>query len=100
MIRRPPGSLQLGALLGVCVCAFVAFMAGAGACSSSSTPAQTAATYAKREAEFCALRVEYKADAQLANAAGVKLDPAPGSPRAIFEAAEDQFCATLADGGP
>ncbi len=61
--------------------------------SSSTPPAKTAA----REAEFCAARAAYKLAAV---AAGGALDPAPGSPRAKFEALEDAFCEPHTDGGP
>ncbi len=42
------------------------------------------------EKDLCAARAAYVI------ATGGKLDPAPGSPRAKLEAAEDAFCATLA----
>jgi hypothetical protein len=93
MIRRPPASLQWGALLGVLVCAFASFEAGA--CSSSSTPLKIPSD-AQRTAEFCAARATYKLAALAAQGA---LDPAPGSPRARFEAAEDAFCAPTGDAG-
>lgn len=92
MIRRDRNLLALWSvtvlfLLAMFACVIVA------ACSSSSTsPAKTAA----REAEFCAARATYKLAAA---AAGGALDPAPGSPRAKLEAAEDAFCETHTDGG-
>jgi hypothetical protein len=49
------------------------------------TPAQTA----KAEADLCKARAAYKL---VAAAAGGALDPAPGSPRATLEAAEDALC--------
>jgi len=88
-----PSSLKLGATIALAFAAFAAFEGGA--CSSSSTPLQNP-TSAKREAEFCAARAAYKA---VAAAAGGALDPAPGSPRAKFEAAEDAFCKTVGDAG-
>ena len=93
MIRRPPLSIPLGAVLGMLVCAFVSFEAGA--CSSSSTPLKTP-NEAQRTADFCEARAVYKLAAA---AAGGALDPAPGSPRAQFEAAEDAFCAPPGDAG-
>lgn len=55
------------------------------ACSNTPPPKVT-------PEDFCKARATYKA---LAAAAGGKLDPAPGSPRAKLEAEEDAFCATL-----
>lgn len=64
-------------------------------CSSSATQP---AKIAKAEAELCTARALYKLAAA---AAGGSLDPAPGSPRAKLEAAEDRFCAARAgDAGP
>ncbi len=63
------------------------------ACSNPPTPAQID----KVESDLCKARATYKL---IAAAAGGKLDPLPGSPRAKLEAAEDAFCATRNDGGP
>jgi len=60
-------------------------IAALSACSSQQPPKVT-------KEDFCAARAAYKA---IAAQAGGKLDPAPGSPRAKLEAAEDLFCATL-----
>jgi len=49
------------------------------------TPAQTA----KAEADLCKARAAWRV---VAAAAGGALDPAPGSPRATLEAAEDALC--------
>lgn len=85
MIRA---ALQNGAFY-VALVVFAVGAVEAGACSSSSTPLQTPAD-AARKAEFCEVRAAYKLAARAANGA---LDPAPGSPRAVLETAEDLFCA-------
>lgn len=50
---------------------------------SNTPPAQTVD-------DFCKARAAYKL------LSGGKLDAPPGSPRAKLEAAEDEFCATIA----
>lgn len=74
------------------VCFGVGFQLAVG-CSNPPTPAQID----KVESDLCKARATYKL---IAAAAGGRLDPLPGSPRAKLEAAEDAFCATRADGGP
>lgn len=67
------------------------------AATSCSSSAQSAKVQ-KAEADFCKLRADYKL---VAAAAGGALDPAPGSPRAKLEQAEDNVCALREpDGGP
>lgn len=85
----PPKVLgSLVAFMFVIACGVGGFLTAAGC---TNTP--KAADVTKVELDLCRARVTYKL---LAAAAGGALDPAPGSPRAELEQAEDAFCAARA----